>query len=570
VTKLIPALAAAALACGLILPWAAASAPPKPRAEKPKKDKNLSFEERLQAGKVEFAAEPMTPLTVAQLTEFDIIRDPLMERAAYDILGRLVAAHPGGPAGKPARLPFFVVDGDDINCSTLPTGGAILCTRAVFDQLIAAGVAGKDQLAFLLAHELAHVTIAGHRERFGKSDKLKKDIATAGVVAALVGLAVFSDYKKSGDRITMQATRSATNVFWITLGTGLNMGEFANGLAAPSWAKRDEEDADAFAMILLRDAGFEINAGNQFLNSADRTLRANKMRSTKFGQMFKQAGQGALLQGLLSKGDTVSIIIGAVGGALSGWAQEGALAHYHRTPDKRAAACAQFVKAHAAAREAATPGDEAAELFASYDRLSSPAAAVAAAAAAAAAATAAPRGRRRASRVLATPVISDSWDLFLRSPGPIAQLIISNRIRELLADDHVEEALALCPDRFTVSQLMLACGIAYAGVGEAGKALPLLTQAMSDPEAPPETFRWVAHAQASLGLHQIALQTTARGIVRYPAGNLYPDEIMIRAAIGDMTGAQTTATTCQKNAAKEFQDACARGWAALQSSPAEG
>lgn len=557
-TKAFAAFAALALLCGA-LPASAPSAAPSERAAKPKKDKNLPFADRLKAGKVQFANTPMTPLVAAQLTEFDIIRDPLMERAAHDILARLISAHPGGRGAMPTQLPFFVIEGDDINCSTLATGGAILCTRAVFDQLIAAGTAGKDQLAFLLAHELAHVTIASHRERFGKSDKLKKDIATAGVVAALVGLAVFSDYKKSGDQITMQATRSATNVFWVTLGTGLNIGEFANGLATPSWAKRDEEDADAFAMIMLRDAGFDINAGNQFLNTADRMLRANKMRSTKFGQVFKQAGEGAVLQGLLSEGDTLSMIIGAVGGALSGWAQEGALSHYHRTPDKRAAACAQFVKAHADEREAATTVDEMAELYASYERIDSPAEA-----------PAPPRARRRASRAAAAPVITDSWELFVRSPGPIAQIILANRIRELLADDHVEEALQLCPDRFTIPQLMLACGVAYAGAGESAEAMALLNQAMADPNAPPETYRWAAHAQASLGLHEVALQTTARGISRYPDGELYPDDIMIRAAIGDMAGAQTTATTCQQKASKEFQNACARGWASLQTSTGQG
>jgi hypothetical protein len=502
----------------------------------------------------------LTPLTYEQLAEFEIIRDPLMERAANDILARLIAAHKGP---KPAQLPFFVVEGDDINCATLHTGGAILCTRALFDQLVAAGMNGKDQLAFLLAHELAHMTIAKHRDRFGKSNKLKKQVATVGLIGALVGLAVFSEYKKAGNQITMQATQGATNVFWVTLGTGLNMSEFANGVAGPDWAKKDEEEADAYAMILLRDAGFDIGGAQQFLATTDRVLRANKMRSTRFGQMFKQAGQGALIQGLLSKGDTLSISIGAVGGALSGWAQEGALAHYHRTPDKRAATCAEFVRAHMDAREAESAVNETEDLFTSFER----------AATEEPAAAATPRGGRRGKARTPPPpppVLTDSWAMFLASPGPIAQVYLAERVSELVGDDRPEDAAALCWGNATISRLALYCGIAFAGAGNPQSALPLLARAMADPHAPPETYRYAAQAQASLGMVQIALRTTEQGIVRYPAGELYPDDMMIRAASGDMAGAQATAVTCQAKATKPFQEACARGWASIQVQPTQG
>jgi predicted Zn-dependent protease len=555
--KWLAALAAFALLTVPPVPAIAAPVPAKPaKPEKPKKDKDMSFEERLAAGRIVFTGTPMTPLTAAQLTQYDIIRDIPMERAAADILRRLIAVHRGP---RLVELSFFVIDGDDFNCTTLATGGAILCTRAVFEQLVAAGMAGKDQLAFLLAHELAHVTIANHRERFGKTDKLKQDIAKAGVIAALVGLAVFSEYRKEGNRITMTATARAGNVFWMALGTGLNMSEFATGLAAPSWAKQDEEEADAYAMILMRDANFELHGAAQFLKTTDRSLREQGMRSTVFGSILKSAGENAVLQGLLNKGDLLSMAVGAVGGALAGWSQEGAHAHYHRAPDKRAAACAEFVKLHDAQLQATSGTNEAEELYAREDAAARPGAPTAIAAA-----------PRRGTRTAAAPPIADSWETFLQEPGAIAEAFLSRHIRELLAKDRVPEAVALCQRRPTVGELALACGIAFAAAGDQAAAAPMLGYAMADPRASVETYRRVAQAQALMGNREAALATTSLGLARYPAGNLYPDEMMIRAASGDMTGAERTAMTCQQKASKEFQDACARGWAALQTTSKAG
>ncbi|AQR73552.1 M48 family metalloprotease [Sphingomonas sp. LM7] len=532
---------------------AAEKARKKEEKDRQKRVKNMSFEQKLDAGEVEFASDPLKPLTPEQLVEFDIIRDPLMETAAIDILRELIAKMPNIPSA----LSFYVIDGDDINCSTLATGAAILCTRGVFDQLVAAGDRGRDQLAFLLAHELAHVTIADHRKRFGKSDKLKKDLLTLGVGASLIGLAVFSDWKKKGNSWEMEANNKSRNVFFVALGTGLNLSEFANGLVAPSWAKEDEEEADAFALILMHKAGFDIHQGPQFLDSVDRILRKNNMRTTAMGAILKGAGTHGLFQGLVSEGDTASVLIGAIGGAFSGWAQEGTKAHYHRRPDKRAEVAAEYVKARDQALRLASATNESDLLF------NPPAPPVAVAAAP----TPAPkRGRGRAPKVLAavaaTPL--NSWQRFLASPGPVAQAILANHVRDLIADGQGEQAAGLCPIRPTLQRLALACGMAYAVAGYTDDAEPLLAQGLQDPEATSETYRRVAHTQASMGRIEAALFTTSAGLQRFPEGALYPDDMMIRAVSGDMPGAQKTAQTCQVKAIQEFKNACRNGWASLQ------
>nr|WP_257215055.1 M48 family metalloprotease [Sphingomonas sp. R-74633] len=501
-----------------------------------------------------------------------------METAAHDIFLKLIEKAPV----KPSSLLFFVIDGDDINCSTLPTGAAVVCTRGVFDQLVAAGDRGRDQLAFLLAHELAHVTIADHRKRFGKSDKLKKDVITAGVGASLIGLAVFSDWKKQGNSWQMQANNKSRNIFFAALGTGLNLSEFANGLVAPSWAKEDEEEADAFAMILMQRAGFDIHQGPQFLSSIDRILRKNKMRTTAAGAILKGAGTNGLFQGLISGGDKTSILIGALGGAFSGWAQEGTKAHYHRQPNKRAETIADFVKDKDAATRLASGKDEAAELFAETPPEPAPVAVAEAELPAKGKGKGSKRGRPRPPKAVApiAEIPLNSWQRFLAEPGPIAQTILANHVRDLLGhttvqdedgpqgDAAAQEAASLCRAKVMIPKLALACGMAFARVGYDKEADMLLAQGLSDPAADCDTYRNVAFAQAGMGQIDAALRTTSNGLARWPEGELYPTEMTIRAGDGDMAGAQQTAQTCQVKAIQEYKKACANGLAAMQAQAA--
>ena len=532
----------------IFLPNAAEGGKPKP-----------SFAERLEAQSIVFADQPMKPLTTDQLVGYEIVRDLELERIAHSTLDKLMRAH---PSRVPEQLPFFLIKGASYNCSTLPTGGAILCTDRAIRLATEAGARGENQLAFLLAHELAHVTIASHRQRFEKSQTLKSTWSQMGSVAAVASLMALSHYTKTGNTVTMTTTATANSVFWVALQGGVNMGEIADGLVAPSWAKADEDEADAFALILMQRAAYDPVQAGQFLATLDRELRQLKMHDTLFGAMMREGASGAATQAMLGKGNVWTIVGGTVTGMLSGWAKDGATAHYHRAPLKRGVICATQV---GLMTPKPTEGSTSALFAVGED---APALQVAVAAPAKPERRGAVRGKRPPTPPAAPPL--SEWEAYLARDSILDELAIADRVRELIAANKPAAAAALCPRQPPrTAQLALACGIAFSGAGDTTRALPMLDHALTEANPAADTYRRVAQAQANLKHTDLALQTIAKGEQRYPRGELYPDEILIRGGSGDLAGAQKTAETCGKQAEKPYPDLCAKTLASVKSAAAQ-
>ncbi|MFA6112665.1 MAG: M48 family metalloprotease [Sphingomonas sp.] len=547
--------------------------------------KKKTFAERLAAKEIVFAGPdtppPATPATAGSKTpartphdlyeNIQVVSDPALQNAAVEIFRKLIAAHNRISPGAPPQLEtFFLIAGDNINCTAMPEIKAVACTAHALQVLRLAEEEGRDQLAFLLAHELAHITIASHRDRFGKTDKLKKEIIQVGTIGAMTGLLVLSQYKKQGNSLQIVPTATSTLLFWNMLCSGADLSEAIGGLAAPGWGRDDEDEADSYALILMKEAKFKVSAASQLLQTYDAELRRLKQRTTKMGAILKGGATGAARNALLTDGDKWSTIMGGVTGIFAGATNEASTAHYHRSPDRRAEDC----KEQAALLEPKLAAADEAALLAMADAATAPPAAkpIEVAAVPPPPVKVAGGKKRTAKKPAAkTPPVpvevvkKDGWTLFLEhGQGVLDELALNDEVRDHIAANDAEGAAALCPTKPKTGQLALSCGIAYAGLNNAAKAVPLLQQAVDDPYATAETYRRAAQARAALKQIKIALQILSVGHTKFPTGELYPDEIAILATSGDMPAAEKSAATCKEKAEKPYQDACARTLAAAK------
>jgi len=117
--------------------------------------------------------------------EYKFVTDPkILERV--ERVGRIVAA--AAQADEPdITYTFHVIDSSDVNAFSLP-GGYIYLYKGLLDK-----VESDDELAAVIAHEIAHVTKHHVRKLIEKSQKLSLSTLAAMVVVLASGNQVASD-----------------------------------------------------------------------------------------------------------------------------------------------------------------------------------------------------------------------------------------------------------------------------------------------------------------------------------------------------------------------------------------
>jgi len=374
-----------------------------------------------------------------------------------------------------------------------------------------AGSRGEDQLAFLLAHEIAHLTITSHQPKLSQ----------------VLRLAVVP----SADRLTAKPKKKSAAADALATAASSRI---LSAFAAPDWTRAQEDQADGLALVLMNRAGYDPYAAAQFLGTFDQAIKAAKARA-EVNRLtdFVDAGLGAAAAFIFadkkSKMDAKLVLLFSAF-LLAEVAKELVKSHYHRSPAERAERCAQ----------------EAADLVGKGDDIEE---------------------QRLFARLeidfpdIRNPAIPEAptslWDSFLVSgTQPMLDLAVSEDIDLGLMLKVDLDPRNICPASITSFQLALSCGQLYAQHGDRTKAVLLSDQALNDPLATADTYRRAAQIHGSFGDDAGAIAILQRGGARFSDGRLLPDQVLIFHRTGDVEGTRAAFDTCFKSSSVEVQAVC--------------
>ncbi len=162
------------------------------------------------------------------LHKYELYEDPAANRYVT-LVGQTVAAHSNLPQTFGGYC-FLILDSDEVNALAAP-GGIIFITRGMLR-----ACDNEDQLAAILAHEVAHVQ-ARHGVELIKDSRWKK-FGTEAVFLVGSGFA-------GGDVAT------ATNLF------GDMVKDLTNQILTKGYGKKLEKEADTESLIILQRVGYE-------------------------------------------------------------------------------------------------------------------------------------------------------------------------------------------------------------------------------------------------------------------------------------------------------------------------
>jgi hypothetical protein len=385
-----------------------------------------------------------------------------------------------------------------------------------------AGVRGRDQLAFLLAHELAHTSLARHRSGLKRAAKATEliDVATPLLFSKLLS------GKAGCGGIDIEA-RDTLNEMLATI---------SEQLILPRWIRGLEDEADSFGLLLMQKAGYNPTEAPQVLAS----LGADMARARRAGRDVRVVG--ASLLGVLvascrsDKLDIKGLGIGLLAGFAMGQLLETPFASEHRSALKRAQRLSTLIE-NAFGDLAA---DEGSALFAELEAqpapfLSSPD-------------LGAGSGANSANR----------WDMLLSDvTGQFDQLARSKTISELLVRGKAVDAVKLCPPEPGLARLAIICGLAYADLDRGDIARPLFALGLGDENANYATYRRVADGYVRLDEVDLALDILLQGEARFGPSPFVVREVEIRMLGGDREGAKRTVERCKAINIEKLGEACA-------------
>ena len=156
---------------------------------------------------------------------FDIVDDPIIAGYVSGIGNKLLAVIPS----QPFEYKFYVNNEEVFNASAFPAGHIFINSGLL------AALEDEDELAGILAHEIAHVVNRHLSQRIERSKKI--DLATlAGIVAGvMIGAA-------TGDAAAMQA---------LTIGSAA-----AGQTASLAYSRENETEADQLGIQYMTKAGY--------------------------------------------------------------------------------------------------------------------------------------------------------------------------------------------------------------------------------------------------------------------------------------------------------------------------
>ncbi len=159
------------------------------------------------------------------LKQFDLIRDPQIERYVNSIGKRIIAVVPP----QPFSYHFYVIRSDEYNAFATPAGHIFLNSGLI------EAMENEDELAGIIAHEIAHVVCRHISQKIERSKKIQ--LATLAAMAAGVFLG---------------AAGSATAASTVTTGA------MAAGQSIElAYSRDDERQADQLGLEYMAKAGYD-------------------------------------------------------------------------------------------------------------------------------------------------------------------------------------------------------------------------------------------------------------------------------------------------------------------------
>lgn len=180
-------------------------------------------------------AEYITLREVLQRT--GVLEENAIATYARGVLDRVLAAWPG-----PRPTIALYITPDEGFYSEAAREGAILLTAGTFRYLAQTeSVRTEDALAFILAHEAAHIILGHARDRQSTADMMHQIGGLVTLVGTVTAHTKFVQTARTAEKVVIGA---------------LLFTEATDGALFPGWGRSQEFQADALAVDLMAKAGY--------------------------------------------------------------------------------------------------------------------------------------------------------------------------------------------------------------------------------------------------------------------------------------------------------------------------
>lgn len=205
--------------------------------------------------------------------------EPLVKYAEGIMIKLLVAW------GKPAPAPKVIITADSSYSARVFPDGTVVAAQGLF-----VNADSEDELAFVLAHELAHVLL-NHSETEAHIEQRQQAIHLA-TTAAMLALS------RNG-----ASQQSANNLL---LGY-VAMTKANDTLFAPSWRREQEDEADLLGLDLLNKAGYSYSAAFRSMQRLKDQEVKQEQQKSEINRAYDAQIEQAIGAGQLDKGLNIAM-----------------------------------------------------------------------------------------------------------------------------------------------------------------------------------------------------------------------------------------------------------------------
>ena len=259
--------------------------------------------------------------TVYLARDFVFVDSPAIEGYLRGVCKRLLDAK-----GAKIEVPNILVQSSDaFNAFTDARGNLVISTGAL------RSLESEDELAALLGHELSHLILKHPQDK----DAMR---------ALPLGMETMSSMKDAAAQSQGRSDAQATSVLW-------------SDFIAPSWNRKQEQEADESGFELMRAAGYDPSTFGQLfskLQDAEKK-RSERMQVLKKALVvrLREAAPGTQVQTVALTGEVKNAVAdGASEKLIDGLA---AFNRSYESPDERQAHLAAYAREHREKKRAARP-----------------------------------------------------------------------------------------------------------------------------------------------------------------------------------------------------------------------
>lgn len=215
---------------------------------------------------------------------YGLIPEEALNTYVNDVLRRLLAKSP--ERGIPARA--YVVSDRSFNAAAAPDGGIYLNLGMIRD------LSNEDELAFILAHELAHVILRHHGSDWYVDAQRKSLVGMALAKGLVEKVSQFAGGVAPGTEELQAGILIATVLY-----------ELSDVALAPHFTREQEAEADILGLDIMIEAGFNMAAAISTLEKIglwEKQQAANRPkpkteaeRDSEMNQAFQSGGLDAVI-----------------------------------------------------------------------------------------------------------------------------------------------------------------------------------------------------------------------------------------------------------------------------------